>query len=296
MVATFRVSDTIRCIAINAPVTANLAAPTEIIVRNRPLRNLTLWAQSLGSHTSRVTVGNWNGIKLGSLASVRVRSGIRSWEVDRLHLNDNSQALETLEEAVHSAGSRGAERVFLRVPYESGLLKIAQKAGFFPYFNEVHLAGRRAQSNTHVNGFSTEYKTSSDLQGLFQLYCSVTPQKIREGTGMTIDQWKDSQEPAYAHRDESVLKLDGMIVGWWSCDFFSKATFKQTLNHPEHLHSTLYLINISNRTENWLVPDYQPQVENLLRRKGLKECGRYTMLIRTITVPITSREFSYVEA
>jgi len=37
-------------------------------------------------------------------------------------------------------------------------------------------------------------------------------------------------------------------------------------------------------------------VAELLTRQGLEEAGRYTMLIKTVSVPVRSREFSYVEA
>jgi hypothetical protein len=243
-----------------------------------------------------VTVGDWNGISLTSLASARVRSGIRSWEIDRLQFEDPGQAFELLEQAVYSAGCRGAERVFLRVPCDSELVNTARKVGFFPYFKETHLAGAGTTYNTSITGFSVEHRTPADLQGLFQLYNAATPQEVRLGIGITIDQWNDSQEPAQTQRNESVLKLDGKIVGWRMCESFSKATAGQTLGHPEYPDSTRYLIDISCHTQNWLVPNYQQNVAELLERQGLQEVGRYTMLIKTVSMPVRSREFSYVEA
>ena len=281
---------------VNAPGDTNMAAPTELIVRCRPLRNSTFWAQSLGQGTSRVTVGDWDGIRLASLASARVRSGIQSWEIDRLHLKDSEQGFELLEQAVYSAGCRGAERVFLRVPCDSELVDTARKVGFFPYFKEVHLAGAGAPSNTSFTEFSVAHRTPADLQGLFQLYNAATPQEVRRGIGMTIDQWRDSQEPVQTGRNELVLKLDGKIVGWRICESFSKATAGQTQGHPEYPDATRHLVDISCNTQNWLVPNYQQNVAGLLKRQGLQEVGRYTMLIKTVSVPVRSREFSYVEA
>ena len=141
MITAFRVGDALRCMLVNAPGGVNLAAPTESVVRCRPLRNSTFWRQSLARSSSRVTVGDWNGMDLSSLASARVRSGVRAWEVDRLHLQETDQALELLEQVVRAAGARGAERVFLRVPSDSGMVDTARRVGFFPYYEEIHLTG-----------------------------------------------------------------------------------------------------------------------------------------------------------
>ena len=296
MIAVFRMSDALRCVLVDAPGDSNLAAPTEAVVRCRPLRNSTFWAQSLAFGSNRVTVGDWDGIKLTSLASARARGGNRSWEVDRLHLSDSGQAFELLEQAVYSIGCRGAERVFLRVPYDSELMDSAIRVGFFPYFNEVHLAGTKDAINFDANQFSVEQRTTADLHGLFRLYSATTPQQIRQGIGMTIDQWRDSQEPAQAHRNESILKRDGEIVGWGICDPFGNAKAGQIVSHPNHPELTQYLIDISQQTLNWLVPCYQKTLLGLLKQQGLQELGRYTMLIKTVSVPVRCSEFSYVEA
>ena len=296
MITVFQASDTLRCMVLNAPGSANLAAPRELIVRCRLLRNSTFWAQSLVQNPKRVTVGDWKGTKLSSLASARVRSGIRCWEIDRIHLQDLSQAFELLEQVVSSAGHQGAEKVFLRVLSNSKLVEHVKKIGFNPSFEEVHLAGVGVPLNPKINGFSFEHRTQADLHGLFQLYSAVTPPEIRQRIGMTLDQWKDAQEPAQAHRDESILKVDDKVVGWRTCDHFGKTTAWQTLGHPEHLDLTQHLIDISNQTHSWLIPDYQKHVAELLEQKGLQEFGRYTMLIKNVSVPVRNREFSYVEA
>ena len=113
---------------------------------------------------------------------------------------------------------------------------------------------------------------------------------------MTIDQWRDSQEPAQTHRNESILKSDGKIVGWGICDPFGEANAGQIISHPNHPESTQYLIDISYQTLNWLVPCYQKTLLGLLKEQGLQELGRYTMLIKTVSVPVRCSEFSYVEA
>ena len=127
------------------------------------------------------------------------------------------------------------------------MVDAARKVGFFPYYTEVHLAGMGELTNAKVTEFSIEHRTPADLQGLFQLYCAATPQEVRQGIGMTIDQWQDSLEPPQTRRNESILKLDGKIIGWQICDPFGQANAGQIVSHPEHPESTQYLIDISLR-------------------------------------------------
>ena len=302
MIAPFRISDVLRCLLADAPSGTNRAAHTESVVRCRPLLNSTLWRQSLVRSSNRVTVGDWNGMALASLASARVRTGVRAWEVDRLHLKEPAQALELLEQIVTGVGSRGAERVFLRVACDSPIVDVARRVGFFPYYEEIHLTGSEwlpetdSSDRNDTRRFTSEARLEPDQQGLFQLYCAATPQRVREGTGVTIDQWCDSQEPARTHRSETVLKLDEKIVGWGLREPYGKTTAGRMIGHPNHPETTTHLVRLSCQTQNWLVPDYQEHIVELLDRQGLQESGRYTMLIKTVAVPVRSREFSYVEA
>jgi len=304
VITAFRIRDALRCMLVDAPGGDNLAAPTESVVRCRPLRNSTFWRQSLARGSNRVTVGHWARMDLASLASARMRSGVRAWEVDRLHIKepDSGQALDLLEQIVYSAGSRGAERVFLRVPCGSQIVDVARRVGFFPYYEEIHLTGREwlpeadVSSDDPTDGFTVEEPSPPDQYGLFQLYFAATPQRVREGTGVTVDQWRDSQEPARSGRKETVLKHNGKIVGWRMHEPFGKTAAGQIVGHPDHPGTAPYLVRDSCQTQNWLVPSYRPNIVELLDRQGLHETARYTMLIKTVAVPVRSREFSYVEA
>ena len=301
MITAFRVSDALRCMLVGAPGGANQAAPTESVVRCRPLRNSTFWKQSIARDSHRVTVGDWKGLDLSSLASARMRSGSRAWEVDRLYLREQEpeRALDLLEQVVHGAGSRGAERVFLRVSSDSPIADAARKVGFYAYYEELHLTGQDWQADSSdepISRYSVESPTQADFHGLFQLYCASTPQQVREGVGMTIDQWSASQEPAQTPKIETVLKLDGKIVGWRMFEPFGKTAAGGLQWHPNHPKVVSHLVQISQQTQNWLIPSYQENIAELLTRLGLQEVGRYIMLIKTVAVPIRNRELSYVEA
>ncbi len=238
-----------------------------------------------------------------------MRGGVRAWEVDRLHLKDMEQALDLLEQVVGAAGIRGAERVFLRVQSDNGIVDEARRAGFFPYYEEIHLTGNEWTGGSmdmtgdvdgHRAGKSESYAAEDravpDSHGLFQLYCAATPQQVRVGVGMTFDQWCDSQEQPQPRRHETVLKLNGKIVGWRLRAPFGETAAGQVLAHPSHPDTMRHLVDMSRNTPHWLVPSYQENAVDLLARKGLHEAGRYTMLIKTVTVPVINRELSYVEA
>ena len=309
MITAFRMGDALRCLLVNAPGGANLAAPTESVVRCRPLRNSTFWRQSLARNPNRVTVGDWSGMDLSSLASAQVRGGVKAWEIDRLHLKDSDQPLDVLERVVEAAGTCGAERVFLRVPHYSQIMGEARRAGFFPYYEEIHLMGKEwtsnatdctENSNGHQPGvvgkFMVERRAPPDSHGLFQLYCAATPQQVRVGVGMTFDQWCDSQERCQPNRNETVLKHDGKVVGWMVRESFGGTGAGKVLAHPDYPDVMPHLVGLSYNTLNWLVPSYQDNAADLLVRQGLEEVGRYIMLIKTVLVPVMHRKLSYVEA
>jgi hypothetical protein len=48
--------------------------------------------------------------------------------------------------------------------------------------------------------------------------------------------------------------------------------------------------------QRWLVPDYQELVTSLLLRRKFHEMARYTMMIKTVAVPVVNRGMAAVGA
>ena len=113
---------------------------------------------------------------------------------------------------------------------------------------------------------------------------------------MTFDQWCDSRERPQPRRNESIVKLDGKIVGWRIHEPFGATAAGQVVAHPGQPDMMPHLVEMSHGTLNWLIPGYQQNAAELLARQGLHEAGHYTMLIKTVAVPVIDRELSYVEA
>ncbi len=316
MMQTSRISDALRGVLLNAPRGPNLACPRVSVSSMRPLRNATLWKEVLAQRRDRVTVAWWDGLHLRGLASAHIRTGYRAWEIDRLYLldgcvrtrangyrgNDSSYtaAPELLERMVQMAGERRAERVFLRVPSKSPLLSLARRSGFFPYFEETLLEGRGGQSQRDgASAAELQERLPEYDHALFQLFCAATPQQVRVGLGLTFDQWLHAQEPRPQGRREWVTKNGGRITGWLGLGSRGRVEEGDLLAHPDFPELLPGLLEAAlgpPGLQRWLVPNYQEVTTSLLLRHGFREVACYTMLIKTLAIPVMCRGLAPVEA
>ena len=250
MMQTLRTRDVLRCILLNVPKGPNLACPSQCITGNKTASNPILWKETLAQRRERVTVASWKGSRLEGLASARIRSGHRAWEIDRLFLagdagdvsidgaplsgapfsnnpisrgeesphsnaipSPNTVALELLEQVARETGRLKAERIFLRLSANSRIFIMARQAGYFPYYEETLL---ESHVPVEPQGQATSPENwrelaPEDYYPLFQLYCAATPQPVRTAVGITFDQWRDAQEST-GHRQSWVSKSNGRVV------------------------------------------------------------------------------------
>ncbi len=317
---TFRSSDIFRCVLLNLPKGTNLVFTSDLITGNKPASNSVLWKETFAQRRQRATVAQWDGNHLTGLASARARSGHRAWEVDRLYLDIdfgeslsnqssdglgrhpdlNTFALELFEYIVREAGERRAERIFLRLPPRSPISKLAQRAGFFPYFEETLMESRRADGANGAGSGLLDWQEllPEDNYSLFQLYCAATPQPIRAGTGLTFDQWRDAQG-SRGRRSDWVLKRDGRVVAWVGLSKHGEATGAEVLvaqASPELWEPAVERALSKGGTHTWLVPDYQETVGNLLLRRQFREVAQYCVMIKTVAAAVAKPAIAAVEA
>ena len=316
MMSAFRMSDVLRCLLLNTPKGPNLACPKECFTRSNPLRNATLWKETLANRGDRVTLSWWDGLQLGGLVSARVRRGRRAWEIDRLFMTqDHSRssangdgqylvpstvALDMFERIGEAVGGLGGERLFLRLSTESPIYLLARRAGFFPYFEETLLEGSASGSLGTMLTVPSEWREllPEDYQGLFQLYCAATPQAVRAAAGMTFDQWRDAQE-SWGRRRDWVAKNGGRVVGWLGFSEVHGVTGVEALASPDEAGMWEALVACAltqTGAQRWLVPDYHEEVASQLLRRQYHEVARYSMMIKTVAVPVASQGMATVEA
>jgi hypothetical protein len=240
------------------------------------------------------------------------------WEIDHFYLpagnirqqpdgndiNDiqSTAALEVLERLVQIAGCRSAERVFLRLPSHSPAICLAQRTGFFPYFEEVLMEGTGNQIAGAGNYSSGSFRVRQpeDEHPLFQLFLATTPAPVREALGLTFDQWKDAQEPCTKGRQEWLQEgHNGKLVGWLGLLPHRGIVEGKVMVHPDHPDVLSQLVNLALSTpgaHKWLVPGYQEPVCDQLGYRGFQERARYTMLIKKVAVPVMQSGMAPVEA
>ena len=317
MMQTFRISDALRCVLLNTPNGPNLASPWSDSPKHGTLQSLKLWKQVLAQQDRRITLAWWDGIRSGCLASARSRAGPRAWEIDHFYLpagdigshrNGNgpgdiqsTAALEVLERLVQLAGCRNAERIFLRLPSGSPVICLAQRTGFFPCFEEVLMegAGDQTAGGGEYSSGSLRVRQPVDEYSLFQLFSASTPAQVREALGLTFDQWKDAQEPCAKGRQEWLRDVNGKAVGWLGLLPGRGVVEGKVMVHPDHPQVLTGLIALALSTpgvHRWLVPDYQEPVCDQLGDRGFQEKARYTMLIKTVAVPVMRPGMAPVEA
>lgn len=300
MTTASRLGDTLRCVLANAPGGLSYACPAEVVHGARPLRRVSLWQQSLYSQENAFMATRWNGLRFRGLASCRMLSGPRSWQVDRLHVaGDLTVALELLEDLSREAGEHGAERLFLRVPEDSRIARLAQRTGFFSYFGESHLRGRIAEPQGSTPGPAFSPYEPQNEHALFQLYCATTPQPVRSGAGMTFDQWRDSREGTERRQQGWTVWEGGRLAGWLGIEHVGGVNAGRLLAPPDRPELARSLLDVASREQgfqSWLVPDFQEGVAKALLDAGLCESGRYLMLIKALAAPVAESRYSLVEA
>ncbi len=317
MIQTFRLSDVLRCIFLNMHEGPNLAWPRDGFSGPEPPGKRTLWKETLAQRRNRVTLAKWGGAQLLGLASASTRTGDRVWELDRLFLPiDNMRfrptqtqrhepwqaySMELLGVLMEEVGQRRAERIFLRLPSGSPIIPIARAAGFSPYVEETVLEGwgRGTQAAAVMAPAHLREKAPQDDYRVFQLFSDATPQSVRVALGLTFNRWIDTHRFGRGARTEWVAESDGRITGWLGLTQRRRGVRAEALVHPGKPDLWELLVERALARKGlirWLVPEHQELVASLLHRREFHEVARYTMLIKTLAVPVVERRLAPVEA
>ena len=321
MIPAFRISDAIRGVVFHELKGSNLACvrsacPSDVGSGFPALRSVSFWTNAMLQRQDRVTQVCRNGSRLRAAGSARRLGGPKAWEIDRLYLCE-SESVGRLEEEVfpslldslvQSARERGAQRVFLRCSLDSEVANMAKRSGFVHYFNEVVLEGSGPVgiSEATAGGYKTGLEPTpvlirdrlpQDTHALFQLFSAATPQQVRVGLGFTLDQWRDSQEPAPSR--EWVAAHEDRLAAWGGLWADGKRSHGEVMIHPDHpelLPVMLGRILAQPGPKRLVVPDYQGTTLELLHRRGFRETAEYAITASTVAAVEYSHSMATVEA
>ena len=269
------------------------------------LNPLDIARWSLSASNEQHPLALVRGGRLEAVALLHVRHGRRAWEVAHLFAADidSVEILSLLEQAVAYVGSRGGERLFLRVPYRTPIQEVAQRAGFFPAFTEEAFTLNRPMSTQqHTPALELRPPLPADTHSLFRLYNAALPSSVRSAAGLTLDQWQDAREDARGVAREYVWENGGQVRGWVRLDQKGGTLTIDALLHPDEGAAASLLVGHvahlarSHRRSIWVVPKFQPAVSSALHHWGWEPCNTHAVLIRSAAVRIEEPSLMPVQA
>ncbi len=234
------------------------------------------------------------GLKASGLASAKPRSGPTAWIVDHLVTPryDASPCCELLEKAAIHAGRRGADRLFLQLLDDGQLVDMVRSSGFVPCARVLlfTLSGQGPLLDmTPVSGLRKR-EPSDDLP-LFRLYTATTPADVRSGIGLTLEQWKDSQEPLRRGTQELVLEEGDGVKGWLRLDLHRRWATVRLSIQPGWDGDITSLVALAQKKSGqrvlwWEVPESDGTLRLALERVGFDATVSYQLLVKFLAVRV----------
>ena len=266
--------------------------------------------------TGRQTWISVRGSTLRGLISARRRSSNAAWEVDCLinAAEEESICMSLLDRVSEEAGRSGAEKIFLRLVADSGVVPIARRAGFVPFVVENRYAhqgpvpserlDRKARRGRAASTLSLRRRSRADAYPLFQLYNIAVPEPVRRVEGATFAEWLAAQERHWLTRRSTqlVLDRDGYLGAWIRAAADGDIGRFDLLVHPRELDllEPLLLAALARLSSQGflltLVPEYEEPLARLLERMGFERQDQYVVMAkRTAALVKTPRLAAHLQ-
>lgn len=284
-------TDLIALVSFDGRVYPNEAKPLDQLGLNERAHPLeTALEQWFSFATGKHTWVNVRGATIRGLISARRRAKPSAWEVEAIIDADEDKgiALTLFSRMVADITKRRAERIFLRLDADSGVVDTARKAGFFPYVRET-LFQRKGKVASDVDNIPLRARTKSDLFGIFQLYGNSAPANVRAIEGATFREWQAAQETWGGRTTELLLEEDGIISAWvrlaaGRIGRFSIMTASSRLATDELVRACLTRLSQSKRIQA-LVRDDNVSLARSLLDAGFEPAGSYIALAKRLVTP-----------
>ncbi len=200
------------------------------------------------------------------------------------------------------AGRRGAERVLLNIPDEWHLMDSASRSGFRPSM-EVRVLTLGGRATLIGEEFETGFRPRmpDDDVPLFHLYRRATPPEARFAMGLTMSQWKDSQEPHGRGTVERVLDGQDGIAAWVRLDRERGRVRVRLTVAPSWKGDPCSLIAFVLEEAGasslwWEVLGHQESLGALLEQIGLETAGVYHLMVKALAVQLEATEMAPARA
>ena len=243
------------------------------------------------------------GGRITSLVSAIPASGNTAWRIDHMVVGEDDLAAGALLGKVAAeAGRQGAERVLLNIPDEWQIMDTASRSGFRPSteVKVLTLSGRAALiGEESQTGF--RQRAADDDVPLFDLYRRATPPEARFAMGLTMSQWKDSQEPHGRGTVEHVLDGKDGIAAWVRLDRGRRGvrvrmTVDPSWNGDPRSLIAFVLEATGSRSIWWEVLGHEESLGSLLEQIGLETAGVYHLMVKALAVHVEAREMAPAHA
>ncbi len=284
----------------------------DLLVAGRVLSNKAKTKDSVGKKDAMLDnlaniLGDWfnpqlrprvwvytEGLALRGLASVRDRCGPRAWEINRLLVGDQDRnsCLKLLDQISWVGGQLAINRIFLRLPVGSPLLKAAQETGFLPYSTE-HLYWRERADNNEAESealpaSSPRRRRVDDEYRLFELYLKCVPAYVRRVEGMTFTEWQSNRGRSMGQ--EWVFEKEGSLVGWVAVSTNrNRGQLDMIAATRSEMENTVEygLTSLSGcRHMYCLAPDFEGSLLRHLEDRGFSRVTTYSALTKELVVRV----------
>ena len=295
--------DAIRSTLLDGPERLNRAHTLGNLARQIPfaLSLAEVSRKSIYSKGKSASITLSEGFRVGGIASARQRSGPQSWEISHIYLGSNAetQLLKLLDSISQIAGAHRSERVYLRLHRDDPLVDVARQSGFFPRIPEVlyrAIPAPTASTNGSAASGTIRERKPQDDHDLFRLYNAATPSEVRYAVGMTLEQWSSSIEAIKGDVHEFVLVREDSATGWLRISKRSGTGLIEAVVHPDDVSELSRLVDFGlNRlgavkVVYCLVPEYQVDLQGVLKLRGFGEVADYVTLVKTMTVRASQTE------
>jgi hypothetical protein len=204
------------------------------------------------------------------------------------------EGMELLERLCRLVGDEGGERVFLRLPALSHVVKLAKQAGFIPCAQETLYRRDTSPFPVPITTKFIRPFLSPDEYPIFRLYNVCVPSEVKSAYALTFDEWNDASEPSGKRVQQGIYEAQGCLRGWIRVGSGNRAANRlEIMMHPEEETRAWedlvsWGLQQGRPTEPFLalVPDHQPTLAWILEKRGFVPTGEYHLMVKSIAVRV----------